>query len=254
MNPPRGADAQMMVPSRLAAIAAERHVANGEPVVFGRESVLREHMPVEIGEHQRRIHRGEIEHGAAELRIRLDPAIGDGQRLAVAQQNGFVRTHAVRREFADTTVGIGRVVDTNSAGPGLEIAFGGEQQPAVGGIGPMPEEVPVRACQEDLRSGPPLQVERDGKRAGAARERDRLPAGLMHRQVVPARRQRDFTNDLATLGKDHDGIAAVRPPRRRQQQRLAQRQRVGAPIRQPHRQCGAGAGKQRPAINHHQAS
>ena len=54
-----------------------------------------------VDEDQGRLHGRDVEFGAAEIRMRLDAAIGDRQRAAVAEHQHFVRVHAVGRELAD---------------------------------------------------------------------------------------------------------------------------------------------------------
>ena len=55
-----------------------------------------------VDEHEGRLHGRKVELGAAEIRMRFDAAIGDGERSAVAEQKQFVRPDAMGRELADT--------------------------------------------------------------------------------------------------------------------------------------------------------
>ena len=54
-----------------------------------------------VDQHEGRLHGRKVELGAAEIRMRLDAAIGDGERSPVAEQQQLVRPDAMGREFAD---------------------------------------------------------------------------------------------------------------------------------------------------------
>ena len=96
-----------------------------------------------VDEDEGRLHGRDVELGAAEIRMRLDAAIGDRQRAAVAEQQHFVRVHAVGRELADAAKAARRVVDADHAGGVVEIVLGGVEQRAVGREHAMAEEMPA---------------------------------------------------------------------------------------------------------------
>ena len=157
-------------------------------MVLRRQAVLRDQMTVEIDEGERRIHGRDVEHLAAIIGMRLDPAIGDRERPAVRHQDRLMRADAARGKFADAPKFIGCIVDADPTLARGKIVLGGEEQPAVFRPGAVAEEMPVRPRDENLRRAAAVNVERHSERAGTPREGDRAPACHMDGEIVPARR------------------------------------------------------------------
>ena len=95
------------------------------------------------------------------------------------------------------SIGIRRVVDADHSGAGGKIVLGREKQLAVGRIGAVAEEMPVRRRDENLRRDARMNVEGDGEGARPAREGDGAAACRMHGEIVAARRKRDLADEVA---------------------------------------------------------
>ena len=180
-------------------------------MIARRQPVLRDQMPVEIDEGERGIHRRDVQHLAAVFRIGLDPAIGDGERLSVGQQDRLVRADAARREFADARVGIGRVVDADDAlrrrqnrSRSRRAAFRPpNRRRGRRNGGPAARRKPAARARPRMSKA---TAKVPGRRAKATAR----PLSPVHREIMAARRQRDLADEIAALAEDHDGEAAVR--------------------------------------------
>ena len=108
------------------------HMPDRQLVQFWRQLMFLDQVAADaVDEDERRLHGCDIQLGAPEIRMCLDAAIGDGQRAPVAEQQHFVRVHAMRGEFADAVEAAGRVVDADHAGRVFEVILGGVEQRAV---------------------------------------------------------------------------------------------------------------------------
>ena len=104
-----------------------------------------------VDEGERGLHARQVQLLAPGLDVRLDPAVGDGQRLAVGEQDRLVRTDAIGRELADALVAAGGVVDADEAGARLVVVLRGVEQPAVARERAVAVEVPVGRRREQHR-------------------------------------------------------------------------------------------------------
>jgi hypothetical protein len=141
--------------------------------------------------------------------VRLDPAVGDGECLAVREQDSLVRTDAVGREFADALVAAGGVVDADETGARLVVVLRRVKQPSVARERAVAVEVPVGGCREQRRLAPIVDVEGERERAGTTREHHRLPAGAVECDVVAAAFERQLAQHRAVERQHNDRIAAV---------------------------------------------
>ena len=80
---------------------------------------------------QSRKHRGQIELGSTSLRMRLNAAVCNRQRLPVRQYLDVMRTNAAGRELAHSPIGVPCVPNAHNASGGFEIILGREEQIAV---------------------------------------------------------------------------------------------------------------------------
>ena len=158
-----------------------------------------------VDEDEGRLHRRDVELGAAVIRMGLDAAIGDRQRAAVAEQQHLVRVHAVGREFADAAKAVAGVIDADHAGGVVEIVLGGVEQLAVGREHAMAEEVPAgRAGDGDrLRRCRHGRRPRRTCRACRANTTERRATGSK-RHVMAAIGQRRGEQQLALFRKHGD--------------------------------------------------
>ena len=85
-----------------------------------------------IDEDNGRFHGRDVELGAAEIRMRLDAAIGDRQRTPIVEHQHFVRIHAVGGELADALEAGGRIVNADHAGGLLVVVLSCVEERAVG--------------------------------------------------------------------------------------------------------------------------
>ena len=162
-----------------------------------------------LDQRQRRFHVVEIELGAAEVRMRLDPAIGDDQRPSIVRHRHVVGADAVAVELADAAIAIGRLIEADHPAVGLEIVLARIEQPAVRREAAMAEEVPVRAGVDDGRFRSASGVEEQGERSRAPREGRRMTCRRAMGHPVAARRQPDALDDRAVFGKRRKAKAAV---------------------------------------------
>ena len=142
-----------------------------------------------VDEDQRRLHRRDVELGAAEIRMRLDAAIGDGQRLAVRAKQQFVRADAMGRELADAAEPVRRVVDADHAGGIVEVVLGRIEQRAVRRKHAVAVEMPALDAGDRDRLCLAGMVEDHGKRARLTREHHRAARYRIEGDVVAAFRQ-----------------------------------------------------------------
>ena len=181
------------------------HVPDRQLVQLRRQLVLLDQIAVDaVDEDERRLHGCDVELGAAEIRMRLDAAIGDRQRAPVAEQQHFVRVHAVRGEFADAAETVGRVVDADHAGGVLEIVLGRVEQRAVGREHAVAEEMPARRAGDRHRLGRAGMVEHHGEGPRTPREHHRTAGDRIVGHVVTAVGQRRGEQHLAVLGEHGD--------------------------------------------------
>ena len=128
------------------------------------------HRAVERRVGQVRRHEGDIQLGAPGVRVGLDSAIGDDQRLAVGHQAKLMRPGAAGRELSEAAVTARDVPDADDAFRVLEIVLGGEQKPTVRRKRAVAVEVPPgRGRQLGLHLAGEA-VQNHGVSAGAARE------------------------------------------------------------------------------------
>ena len=162
-----------------------------------------------VDEGERGLHGIEVELFAPRLDVRFDAAVGDGERLAVGEQDHLVRADAVGRHLADALVAAGRVVDADEAGARLVVVLGGVQQPAVAREDAVTVEVAVGRRREQHRLAAVLDVEGKRERSGPAGEHHRLAAGAVERDVVAAPFERQLAQHGAVERQHHDRIRSV---------------------------------------------
>ncbi len=165
-----------------------------------------------VDEGERRHHLVEIELLAPRLDVGLDAAVGDGEGLAVRQQDHLVRTDAVGRQLADAPVAGGRVVDADQPLARIGIVLGRIEQATIAGEHAVTVEVAVRRRREQLGLAPAVDIEGERERARTAGKDDGLAAGAVVGDVVAALFQRVFAQDGAVEREDDDGIGAVGAP------------------------------------------
>ena len=184
------------------------HVADGQLVQLRRQLVLLDQLAADaVEEDEGRLHGRDVELGAAEIRMRLDAAIGDRQRAAVAEQQHLVRVHAVGRELADAAEAVGRVVDADHAGGVVEVVLGRVEQRAVGREHAVAEEMPARRAGDGERlAAAPVWSKTTAKVPGPAREHDGAAGDRIEGDVVAAIGQRRGEQQLAVLGQHRDAI------------------------------------------------
>ena len=108
------------------------NVANGKRFEVARHRVLGDQLAAcRVDQRQRRFHRVEIEIYTARIRHRVEPAVADGQRLAVCEQKDLMRTDAIARMFTDFFVIARHVVDADDAPLSLNVVFRSVEQPPV---------------------------------------------------------------------------------------------------------------------------
>jgi hypothetical protein len=163
-----------------------------------------------IGDHQGGFHAIEVELGAAEIRMGLDPAIGDDQQAAVVADRHVVRADAMGFELADPAETIRGVIDADHAAIGVEIVFAGIEQPAVRRKVPVAEEVPVGRRGDHDRFAASACVEDDRKGTGTSGEGDREACRRAVAEAVNAVRQIDPVDEGAVLGDQADTESSVR--------------------------------------------
>jgi len=220
-------------------------------VQLGREPELADEMAIaRVDEAQRRVHAVEIELAAAVVGMRFDAAIGDGEGLAVGEQDHLVRSDAIGLELADTPIAAGHVVDAEHAASGLEIVLGGIEQPAVRREHAMAEEVPPLDAGDGLRRRLSRRVEHHREGAGAAGEHHRAPCLGRVGHVMAAHRQLDIGDELAGLGEHARAILAGPLLRRGGEHQLGARQRLGRLRQQRGGKAGAGGLEECAALPH----
>ena len=164
-----------------------------------------------VGQHEGWLHGRDVELGAAEIRMGLDAAIGDGDRPAILEKQQFVRPDAMRRKFADARKAVPRVIDADHAGGILEIIFGRIKQRAVRREDAVTEEVAAGDALDGDRLAAAGGIEHHGKGSGLAREDDRAAGNRIEGYVMAAIRQVDCVQDLACFRQDRRAIGAVAP-------------------------------------------
>lgn len=162
-----------------------------------------------VDQHIGWLHRRDVELGAAIIRMRLDAAIGDGNRPAVAEQQKLVRTHAIGRELANALEFRTRVIDADHAGGIVEIVLGGVEQRTVGRKHAVAEEMPTTDAGNGQRLVAAGMVEHNRESAGLPGKDHRALRQRIECDVVTAGGQVDGMQHLAGLGQDRRAIAAV---------------------------------------------
>jgi hypothetical protein len=186
------------------------HVADRQLVQVGRQFVsLDEVARHAIDENERRLHGGEVQFGAAEIRMRFNAAIGDRQRASVGKQQQFVRPDAVGGKFAEPEKSVLRVIDADHAGGIVEIVLRGVEQTAVGRDSAMAEEVPAGRAGDGPGLAPAGVVEHDGKGSGLAREHHGSPRDRIAGDVMPAVGQVDPVQQLSRFRQYGRAVAAI---------------------------------------------
>ncbi len=104
-----------------------------------------------VDQRQRRLHAGEVELGAAEIRMRLDAAIGNDQHAPVVGDRHVVRADAVGLELADAGKAVGRVIEADHAAVGVEVVLAGIEEPAIRREGAVAIEVAALGGGDDDR-------------------------------------------------------------------------------------------------------
>ena len=148
----------------------------------------------------------------ARFDVGLDAAVGDGERLAVGEQDHLVRADAERLQLADALVALRGVIDAEEAVARLVVVLGRVEQAPVGREHAVAVEVAVRRRREQHRLAPAPHIEGERERAGAAREHHRLAACGVERDVVAAVPQRQLAHDRAVEPQHHDRVGAIRAP------------------------------------------
>jgi hypothetical protein len=162
-----------------------------------------------VDEHKRRLHRRQVQFGAAEIRMRFDAAIGDCQRSAIRHQQHFVRVHAVRRKLADPPEPVRRVIDADHPAGVVEVVFSGVEQLAVRRKDTVTEEVPsLDACNGKwfliLR-----MIEYDSESPRPPGKNHRALRHWIERNVVATVRQVGGKHDFAVFRQYRNAVGPI---------------------------------------------
>ena len=210
------------------AIAAHGDMADGVFVqIRGQFHLLlylaRQAQIAEVG-----AHKGDVELGAASIRVGLDAAIGDHQTGGVAAQEHLMRADAAGGKLADAAIVAG-VPDANHAFAALEGILGRIHHLALGGEHAVTVEVmPLRWLQpRQLRAR--AAVDDIGKSTGTAGKGHRFgPCGVGAGGMAPIRQ-----------GMAEQHLARLREPRdHKQSQFVLARREIGGRAR-----VGPGGGR-----------
>ena len=162
-----------------------------------------------VDEDERWLHRGDVQLGAAEIRMRLDPAVGDGERAPVRHEKQFVRVHAVRGKLPDPPETIRRVIDADHPRCRVEIVLRRVEQPAVRRKNSVAEEVPAGSAGDGHGFGAAGMVEHDRECARPPREGDGAAGDGIEGHIVASVRKVEAVQDLAAFRENRDAVALV---------------------------------------------
>ena len=219
---PVHADQRHYIPARAFVLHGDRdpiasghgQVPDAQPVQRARKLCpLQEPAAAAIDVHERRRHRRQVELHPRRVGVRGDASVRDHQRLAVGQQGELVRADPVGRELAGTPVAFVGYVDPDHALPFREVVLARVEQAAVGRVGAVAVEVPVRGGTDVGERAPSDEVDREGEGPGPAREADRHRPVRVERERVSPRRQRQIEAQCAARIESADAAVAghVRP-------------------------------------------